>query len=267
MFIHMLELNTTPILTAPVPAATTILLRDTPGGVEVLMLKRAQASAVLGGVYVFPGGKVDAADRAPALLASLEESPESLLARIGNTPVSPEEAAAFFVAARRETREECGVDVSIRDLVSWSRWTTPVLASFMKKRFDTQFFVTEMPSGQAALHDDHEAVASNWFAPREALQRYWQGEIEMAPVQVMSLIDLSRFSSVDHALTVGRSRPAPHVLPEPFQDGETRVLTYPGDPMHSVPVRALPGPLRLRNANQRFEPVEGHFEAFFVDLG
>ncbi len=266
MFIHMLELNTTPILSAPVPASTTMLLRDAPGGVEVLMLKRSQASAVLGGVYVFPGGKVDAADRAPARLESLEESAESLLLRSGQGGLAADEAAAFFVAAQRETREECGVHVPLAQLVAWSRWTTPVLSSFMKRRFDTLFFAAEMPKGQQALHDDHEAVASDWLAPREALRRYWALEIDMAPVQVMSLVDLSRFSSVDHALSVGRGRPAPHIHPEPFEEDAVRVLAYPGDPRHSIAQRMLPGPTRLRNLNQRFEPVEGGFEGFFVNL-
>jgi 8-oxo-dGTP pyrophosphatase MutT (NUDIX family) len=267
MFVHMLELNTAPILTPPVPASSIMLLRDgARGGVEVLMLKRSMKSTVLGGVFVFPGGKLDATDRSPEASKNLSETPEQLLARIGNNPVSPEEAAAFFVAACRETFEECGVQLEVSELLAWSRWTTPVLSSFMTKRFDTQFFVAPMPVGQNAAHDDHEAVASIWFEPREALSQYWAGSIDLAPVQIMSLLDLYRFKSVADALAHARGRPAPHILPEPFQDGETRVVTYPGDAFHSVKTRALPGPTRLRSNTNRFEPEQGGFEGFFVDL-
>jgi 8-oxo-dGTP pyrophosphatase MutT (NUDIX family) len=267
MFFHMLELNTAPILTPPVPAASIMLLRDArDSGIEVLMLKRSMKSTVLGGAYVFPGGKLDASDRVTAAHESLPETPEILLARIGNNPVTPSEAAAFFLAACRETFEECGVQLQVSDLVAWSRWTTPVLSSFMSKRFDTQFFAAAMPSDQLAMHDNHEAVASTWFKPREALTQYWSGAIDLAPVQIMSLLDVYRFNTTAQALDHARSRPAPHILPEPFQDGESRVVTYPGDSRHSVLNRALPGPTRLRSTPQRFEPEHGGFEGFFVNL-
>ena len=267
MFVHMLELNTAPILTPPVPAASIMLLRDAAdAGLEVLMLKRSMKSAVLGGVYVFPGGKLDASDRAPDAHAALVEPPEKLLARIGNNPVSATEAAAFFLAACRETFEECGVQLQVSDLVAWSRWTTPVLSSFMNRRFDTQFFAAAMPSDQLAVHDDHEAVASVWFKPREALTQYWAGTIDLAPVQLMSLLDLSRFQSAKDALDVARARPAPHILPEPFQDGESRVVTYPGDSNHSLKTRLLPGPTRLRSTPTRFEPEQGGFDGFFINM-
>jgi 8-oxo-dGTP pyrophosphatase MutT (NUDIX family) len=217
-------------------------------------------------VYVFPGGKVDASDRDLEAHLALSEPPDNLLARIGNNPVSPAEAAAFFLAACRETFEECGVRIQVSDLIAWSRWTTPVLSSFMNKRFDTQFFATAMPSDQMAVHDDHEAVASAWFKPREALTQYWAGSIELAPVQLMCLLDLSRFKSTADALAQAKARPSPHILPEPFQDGDTRVLTYPGDAGHSVKTRLLPGPTRLRSSASRFEPEQGGFEGLFVNM-
>lgn len=44
------------------PAATVMLLRDTTLGLEVFMLRRTNNAVFAGGMYVFPGGKVDAAD-------------------------------------------------------------------------------------------------------------------------------------------------------------------------------------------------------------
>ena len=47
-----------------IQAATVILLRDTPGGLETLMLRRDSKLAFVGGMWVFPGGRVDPEDAA-----------------------------------------------------------------------------------------------------------------------------------------------------------------------------------------------------------
>ena len=44
------------------PAATVLLLRDTPGGIEVLMTRRSSTASFAPGAYVFPGGGIDTAD-------------------------------------------------------------------------------------------------------------------------------------------------------------------------------------------------------------
>ena len=51
----------------PHPAATVTLVRDTPSGIEVLMLKRSLSLKFMPGVYVFPGGALDPADSAPEI--------------------------------------------------------------------------------------------------------------------------------------------------------------------------------------------------------
>jgi 8-oxo-dGTP pyrophosphatase MutT (NUDIX family) len=62
------------VLTPPLPAATVMVVRDGPRGLEVLLVRRHGNSGVLGGVHVFPGGKLDAADQAVDL-ALLDRSP------------------------------------------------------------------------------------------------------------------------------------------------------------------------------------------------
>ena len=58
-----MELNTAVVHTPPRDAATVLLLRDHASlGLEVFMLRRHSDSAVLGGAYVFPGGKLDVAE-------------------------------------------------------------------------------------------------------------------------------------------------------------------------------------------------------------
>jgi 8-oxo-dGTP pyrophosphatase MutT (NUDIX family) len=281
---------------SPVRAsASVVMLRDGPAGVEVFLVKRHGLSDVLGGAYVFPGGKVDAQDARLDMQARVDAPPHALHAALGEPELGELEAAAIYVAALRETFEETGVlyaqggstgdaalatallregrafdevleSLSLRlhtaSLQPWSRWITPRVGAVVRKRFDTRFFLARVPNGQVATHDNHEATESVWLAPRAALEQYRDAVIELAPPQIMSLAHLARHASVESALAQARARKPPLVLPEAFElDGE-RVVCYPGDERHSVRERALPGPTRLHYRNRRFEPAGG-FEALF----
>jgi 8-oxo-dGTP pyrophosphatase MutT (NUDIX family) len=246
-------------------SATVVMLRDGEAGLEVFMLERHGLSDVLGGAYVFPGGKVDALDSDEAALSRLDRTLQQLHAALHEPLLSPVEAAALFAAALRETFEEAGVQLAASDLVPWSRWITPVIGGVVRKRFDTRFFLAQLAPGQTPRHDDHEAVASAWLAPRDALKRYWDGVIELAPPQIMSLAHLARYASAHDAMAAARLRHPPLIHPEPFfEQGGMRVMCYPGDERHSVRERALPGPTRLHHRGGRFEPADG-FEGLFVD--
>ena len=145
-------------------------------------------------------------------------------------------------------------------LVPWTRWITPRQASVTHKRFDTRFFITRVPEGQTAEHDNHETTEILWTTPRNALIQYWHGQIVLAPPQIMSLSHLCLFNSVEQALQEAAQRTPPVIMPEPFDQEGMRVICYPGDPRHPVAARALPGPSRLHFRNKRFEP-EGGLEA------
>ena len=288
-----LELNTQPV-TGPVRAAATlVMLRDAPAGLEVFLIKRHGLSDVLGGACVFPGGKVDRGDAELDMQAHLDQPPELLHELLGEPEIEPMSAAGLYVAVLREAFEETGVlyaggaDTAVAvqatallregrafdeviamlalrlqasALVPWSRWITPLVPSHQQKRFDTRFFVAGVPGDQVATHDNHEATESVWLTPRSALQQYWDRTIQLAPPQIMSLVHLSRHRTVASVLAQARARRPPLVQPEPVDHGGMRVLCYPGDPEHSVRERALPGPTRLQYREQRFEPVGG-FEA------
>jgi len=283
------------IVTAPpLDSATVVMLRDSPTGLEVLLLKRHAASSVLGGAFVFPGGKLDVADAHPDLLQRLDRTPTALHNQLGEADLPEGKAASLFVAALREAFEESSVLLAhsaagqshadtlaaARDhlsqgmafnpllaqlnltlhtdaLVPWSRWITPRVPSVTNKRFDTRFFLARAPTDQIAAHDNHETTESVWLAPREALTRYWAGQIELAPPQIMSLSHLNRYDSAASALAAARSQKPPTIQPEPFDQEGMRVICYPGDERHSMPERALPGPTRLHFRNRRFEPVGG----------
>ena len=136
------------------------------------------------------------------------------------------------------------------------------MPSLTNKRFDTRFFVSAVPSNQIARHDNHETTASVWLQPRTALAQYWQGQIELAPPQIMSLAHLARHASVQSVLQAARSRLPPTIEPEPFEHEGARAICYPGDERHSVRAQALPGPTRLVYRNKRFEPMTG-FDGLF----
>ena len=294
-----MELNLDIVTTPLRPAATVVMLRDAPEGLEVFLMKRHTLSDVLGGAYVFPGGKVDALDAELDMAAHLDQPLPVLHAGLNEADISERTAGGLYVAALREAFEESGilmaqgmacegVDCSraaallreghgfnavlaqmalrlqTRSLVPWTRWITPTAPSVMNKRFDTRFFVSAVPAGQVAIHDNHETTDSIWLAPRTALQQYWAGQIALAPPQIMSLAHLARHASVESVMAQARSRLPPLIQPEPFDLEGQRVICYPGDVRHSVRDLAMPGPTRLyyQALNKRFEPVGG-FDSLF----
>ena len=104
-----MDINSIEVTAPPIPAATVVMLRDAPSGMEVFLLRRHSASAVLGGVFVFPGGKLDRLDADPGLHARLDHAPDVLHQRLRESDVSTDTAASLWVAALRESFEECGV--------------------------------------------------------------------------------------------------------------------------------------------------------------
>lgn len=264
---------------------------------EVFMVKRHGLSDVLGGAWVFPGGKVDPADAAPSALERVKTPLDQLHAALGEPDLDAATAAGLFVAACRETFEEAGVllaegatafhveaaqqarareGLSFSDVlarfklrldcdfvVPWMRWVTPRVPLMLNKRFDARFFLAAVPHDQEPRHDNHEATEGFWLRPRAALERYWAGEINLAPAQIMSLAELSHLQDVTAALAAAQARRPPVIQPEIFMQEEARAVAFPGDARHPVPERALPGPSCLIFRNERFEPPDG-FDALFA---
>lgn len=278
-----------PTETAPRDAASIVMIRDGEAGLEVLLVRRHAASAVLGGACVFPGGKVDAADGSATMLARLDHTPAELQARLGEATLSPRQAAACFSAAARETFEEVGVlyarggpagparpgepfgllltrlglTLDTEALAPWSRWITPRHSLRMNRRFDTRFFLAAARADQVARADAHEVSRLFWATPRAALEQYRDGVIDLIPPQLISLAHLARFGDVEAALADARSRPPALIEPEHYEEDGATLMAYPGDARHSVRTRALPAPTRLYWRGQRFMPEHG-FEGFFA---
>ena len=86
----------------PRASASVLLLRDGSAGLEVLLLRRHPGTEVLGGVYVFPGGKLDAADCDPAWAPALDQPELDFALRLNEPSTPPEQARGLHLAALRE---------------------------------------------------------------------------------------------------------------------------------------------------------------------
>lgn len=93
----------------PRPAASVVLVRDGAQGLEVLLLRRHQNTRVLGGLYVFPGGKLDPEDSATGTPNWLDADPGTLRQQLAEDETDAAMAQGLFVAGLRETFEEVGV--------------------------------------------------------------------------------------------------------------------------------------------------------------
>ena len=150
------------------PAATVVLVRDGDDGLEALLVQRNKAVKHMGGMWVFPGGKVDEQDY----------------------PGDGDVYTAALNAAIRETREEAGVEVSAEQLVYLSHWTTPEGA---KRRFATWFFITVLEDGQEVTVDGGEIAHHRWVRPEVALAELADAEhpFRLMPPTFVSLVDIA----------------------------------------------------------------------------
>ena len=161
-----------------IPAATVVIMRDSESGIELLMLRK-NSKVAFGGMWVFPGGKIDETDKVIDSDGALNE-----LATATN-------------AAVRETFEEAAVSVSQENLFWFSHWVPPAITP---KRFSTYFFATKLLDGDEVTIDDSEIIEHSWFRPHEAINLRDAGEIELAPPTWVTLNHLISFTNVEDAL-------------------------------------------------------------------
>lgn len=204
----------------PIPAATVVVLRDGPDGLETLLLRRDSRLAFAGGMWVFPGGRIDTVDHDPPGTGDLTDAARR--------------------AAVREAREEAGIELDPASLVWFSHWTPPAITP---KRFATWFFVAPAPRPDAEIVvDDGEIRGFAWMTPRDALARRNASEIELAPPTWITLEHLAVHPSVEVALQALGSRPPEHFETRfaPVDGGA--VALYHGDAGYEDLDPRRPGP-------------------------
>jgi 8-oxo-dGTP pyrophosphatase MutT (NUDIX family) len=274
------------------PASTVALVRPGVAGLEVFMVKRHTAVAVMAGAYVFPGGQLSLADGAGDV-AALCDGLAGVRHRMGD--VLDDEARAFHVAAARELYEEGGIllarnrdgkpvgerageiealdkgrealaagrrfadilagerwRVALDWLVLFAHWVTPDIEP---RRFDAYFFLAVEPAAQDASHCGRETTVGTWIRPGEALMRGRRGEMALPPPTWTTLRQLEKFSTVEAAVAWARTCPVPRIQPKSIFQGSTRIVTLPGDPTHSAIEGFSPRETRFAIENGRWRPL------------
>ena len=233
---------------APVPAlpaATVTLVRDTDGGMEVLMLQRNHQSGFMPGMFLFPGGAIDPGDEHAAVAArcqGLDDAAAS--AALG----LPRGGLAYWAAALRESFEEAAVllaygedgelvnpgdtgrsarfaeyrrklNAGEEDVLAQMldlenlRLATDRLTYFSHwitpvtapRRYDTRFFAAVAPAGQEAAADNVEAIHHVWVKPPEAVERHRAGEFNMRTPTIRTLELFAPFTTTDALIAHLRS--------------------------------------------------------------
>ena len=208
------------------PAATVLLLRDTPdnGGLEVLMTRRSGTASFAPGAYVFPGGGIDAldaspethaaADRRPAqgdlhltqAIAAIRESFEELgvlLARHTDGPRKGLMADAHDIAAidrHLPFAAQCqarGLRLAADSVYLLAHWTGD---RDLPRRFEVPFLVARMPEGQEPVADETEQFEPVWVRPADALARHEAGQFFMIYPTIRTLQRLAKFVSTQAVL-------------------------------------------------------------------
>jgi len=85
-----------------------------------------------------------------------------------------------------------GLRLAANRLTYFSRWITPPISP---RRYDTRFFLAEVPAGQTAGHCQIETTDGLWITPREALLREERGDFPMLFVTLEHLRRLAEFDS------------------------------------------------------------------------
>ena len=189
----------------PRPASTVVVLRPRADAFEVLLVRRNDRVAFMAGAFVFPGGRVDAADRAPSPAPALLEEPPRF------SDLSAEDELAYRRAAVRELQEEAAVSVEVGALIPIGHWVTPEIDI---RRYDTRFFLTVLPPGQEARHDEGETTEIAWCTPADALARGRRGEIMLPPPTWTTLRQLERHADDGRGARLGTNHAA---CPDPAQ--------------------------------------------------
>lgn len=246
----------------PRNAATVVLLRPSPEGPSVYLLRRQTSMAFAGGMCVFPGGGVDPRDF-DATIAWHGPSPADWAERLGT---DEETARALVCAAVRETFEESGVllagpspdtviadttgedweadrvalegrDLAFTEFLSrrglvlrtdllgvWSGWLTPV---FEPRRYRTWFFVAAMPEGQRTRDVSTESSSVHWTGALGAVEAVDAEEMLMLPPTYLTCLEIAQYAGPQEVLAAAHGRRVEMFTPEVEGEGDEATLSMP----------------------------------------
>lgn len=256
------------------PAATVLLIDDRPD-LQVFMMKRNAAIQFAGGMWVFPGGAVDAGDDAANYQRFCTHRTE---ADASSQLAIEKGGLAYYVAAIREAFEEAGIllalhrateeplrlledsvkqrfdtlrdgvnegEVNFLDVIDQEGLILDagqihyvarwITPEGPPRRFDTRFFLTRMPSDQDPIHDDNELINSGWLSPAEVIDKVALKEMGMLPPTLRMIEALAEFDSTDQVMAAAAADLEDERIPMAGRGSETEFSSA-----------AEPGWVRLR---------------------
>lgn len=235
----------------PIPAATLILVRDRAGAApEILMVERAGGMAFAAGALVFPGGRIDAADRAladeigtdAAVVAAIRETLEETAIPVGLTP-TPDRDSALDLQRRLLAGASLGdlqLTLDPAALQPFARWVPKFHAV---RRFDTMFFVAACPPGDwSPSVVEGECASAEWVAAAEVLDRELRGEARLIFPTRRTLERLAQHSSVAEIRADARAHPVEPISPWVEENDGKSFITIPdhlGFPVTREPLDGL----------------------------
>ena len=273
------------------PASTVLVLRDSPTGLQVLLVRRTEKAAFMAGAHVFPGGVVEAGDRTIVSAGYCDDG--DITAPAG---ISVDDALAFRVAAIRELFEEAGVllardagrefvaltgeavrqrfagyqhdlhagGLEFKDMLERERlrlatdvvlpcahWVTPPLDG---RRFDTRFFVAPLPADQEPVHDTRETTESAWMRPSDALAAATAGTIWLPPPTWITIRELEACGTVSDARAWALRRRVPRREPRMVEENGIRLMVMPGDALYPDEIEPVVGETRFVLTGGRWRP-------------
>ena len=243
-----------PVSDNAIPAATLIVVRERLGGApEVLMVERASGMAFAAGAWVFPGGRIDEADRQlgqisgldPAAIAAIRETLEETAVPVGLSPPPDADAAQAFqdalVADRplADVLRENGRELDPAGLIPFARWVPKFHAV---RRFDTLFFIARCPDGSWDPRVvEGECAGAAWLAAAEVLERDRRGEARLIFPTRRNLERLAQHSSFDEIRADALAHPIEPVTPWVEERAGERFITIPSHLGYPVTQERLDG--------------------------
>lgn len=224
----------------PIPAATLILVRDRVAGApELLMVERAAGMAFAAGALVFPGGRIDEADRElgkakgidPATVAAIRETIEETAVPVGVVPLPDANAARSLQESLvadvplARALEIHGLNLDAGSLTPFARWVPKFHAV---RRFDTLFFVARCPDGDWQPRTiESECSAAYWLAAEHVLERERTGEARLIFPTRRTLERLALHGSLDEICADALAHPIEPVTPWVEERAGERFITIP----------------------------------------
>ena len=227
-----------------IPAATLVVVRDTASAPEFLMVERSEGMAFAAGALVFPGGRIDDADRASgadaAVVAAIRETIEETAIPVGLTPTPGADGSRDIQTALLaegnvgQILKDAGVELDPAALTPFARWVPKFHAI---RRFDTMFFIARCPPGEWTPNViEGECARACWITAADAL-----AEARLIFPTRRNLERLAQHRSFDEIRADALAHPIEPVTPWVAERDGEKFITIPGHLGYPVTEERLDG--------------------------